>query len=62
MKAKVFQEKKGDQGYEKKHIKNLKQIDMKLQSNHKTSCSFVSQTELQLKKSKLVELEKKRLK
>ena len=57
-----FQEKKGDQDYAIKHIKNLKQINVKLQSNHKTSCSFGSQTELQLKKSKLDELEKKRLK
>ena len=34
---------------------------MKLQTSHKT-CSFGSQTELQLKKSKLDELEKKKLK
>ena len=45
-----------------KHIKNLKQIYVKLQSKHKTSYSFGSQTDLQLRKSKLNELEKKRLK
>ena len=60
--AKVFKEKKGDQDYLMNHIKNLKQNNMKLQSSHKASCSFGSQTELQLKKSKLDDLEKKRLK
>ena len=60
--AEVIQEKKSDQGYAMKHIKNLKQIYVKLQSKHKTSYSFGSQTDLQLRKSKLNELEKKRLK
>jgi hypothetical protein len=62
LKAEVFLVKKGDQGYAMKHVKNLKQVNVRLQSNHKTSCSFGSQTELQFKKSKLDELEKKRLK
>ena len=62
LKANVFQEKKADQEFEMKKSKELEKIDMKLQSNHKTSCSFVSQTELQLGKSKLDGLEKKKLK